>query len=283
MKIRALSEKLRPILPLLRCPLCSSSFSLTGQSLLCGAGHCFDLSAKGYVNLAPTHNQSGDKYTGELFDCRRQVFADGFYAPVLDAITALLERTHGNRDFSLMDVGCGEGYYARGLAQALPGARILGVDLNREAIQAAARGGNPVHWFVADLKRLPVPDGALDTVLDVLTPADYAEFRRVLAPGGELYKVVPGADYLREVRAAVSGHLRGGDAYDNGRVLTHLSQHAVILEHAVIHETFPLSQEQAERFLRMTPMTFSVPENALEARALERITIHLELLRCRMG
>ena len=124
---------------------------------------------------------------------------------------------------------------------------------------------------------------ALDTVLDVLTPADYAEFRRVLAPGGELYKVVPGADYLREVRAAVSGHLRGGDAYDNGRVLTHLSQHAVILEHAVIHETFPLSQEQAERFLRMTPMTFSVPENALEARALDRITIHLELLRCRMG
>ena len=55
-------------------------------------------------------------------------------------------------------------------------------------------------WFVADLKRLPVRSAAADVVLNVFSPADYAEFRRVLAPDGELLKVVPGPDYLREVR-----------------------------------------------------------------------------------
>lgn len=53
-------------------------------------------------------------------------------------------------------------------------------------------------WFVADLKRLPVQNAAADVVLNVFSPADYGEFRRVLTPDGELLKVVPGPDYLLE-------------------------------------------------------------------------------------
>ncbi|MEG2315031.1 MAG: methyltransferase domain-containing protein [Clostridia bacterium] len=280
MKLDAVRQRLEPLLPLLRCPLCGGDIALEGNCLRCGSGHCYDLSAKGYANLAPMHDQATEKYGGALFENRACVFAAGFYTPVLEAISTALQARP--EPFSLLDVGCGEGYYARALARRFPAASVLGVDLSREAIMAAARGGERAGWLVADLKRLPVRDHAIDVLLDVLTPADYAEFRRVLAPGGELIKLVPGEDYLREVRQAVAGSLRAGDAYDNERVLTHLQHHAHVLQRISIHETREVTPQQAQWFLRMTPMTFSVPTELLEACRFSHITIHLELLRCRM-
>ena len=134
---------------------------------------------------------------------------------------------------------------------------------------------------MADLKRLPVKNGAADAVLSVFSPADYAEFRRVLAPDGELIKVVPGPDYLREVREAVAEHLRGG-AYDNASVLAHLRAHAQVLSETPVRFVAPLTPADSRDFLRMTPLTFSVPPEALERIALAQITIDVRVLRCRM-
>ena len=52
-----------------RCPLCMAPLALSGQSLLCANGHCFDVSAKGYVNLAAGRGQSV-KYDKALFESR---------------------------------------------------------------------------------------------------------------------------------------------------------------------------------------------------------------------
>ena len=282
MKLDAVRQRLEPLLGLLRCPLCGGDIALEGNSLRCAGGHCYDLSAKGYANLAPMHDQAAEKYGGALFESRARVFEAGFYTPVLDAIGEVLQARFEAQPFSLLDVGCGEGYYARALSRRFPSASVLGVDLSREAIMAAARGGAGAGWLVADLKRLPVRDHAVDALLDVLTPADYAEFRRVLAPGGEFIKLSPGEDYLREVRQAVAGSLRAGDAYDNERVLAHLERHARVLERRSIHHICAVTPDQAQHFLRMTPMTFSVPSALLDASRFSQITIHLELLRCRM-
>ena len=40
-------------LPLLQCPLCSQPLRPRGHSLVCRRDHCFDVSAKGYVNFVP--------------------------------------------------------------------------------------------------------------------------------------------------------------------------------------------------------------------------------------
>ena len=132
-----------------------------------------------------------------------------------------------------------------------------------------------------DLKHLPVRSGAADVVLNVFSPADYTEFRRVLAPDGELIKVVPGPDYLCEVREAVSGYLRGG-AYDNASVLAHLRAHADVLSETPVRSVASLTSADSRDFLRMTPLTFSVPAEALEEIMLEKITIDVRVLRCRM-
>lgn len=282
MKPALLAEKLSPLLPALRCPICGEAFSLTEQSLLCASRHCFDLSRRGYVNFAPSHEQALEKYGAHLFENRARVFADGFYQPVADAVCDMLTRRFGGRPFTLLDVGCGEGYYARAVADRFPCAAVAGLDLSRDAITAAARGASNVHWLIADLKHLPFADGTADVLLDVLTPADYAEFCRVLKPDGELIKVIPEAGYLRQVRQAVAGYLRGGDAYDNAQVLALLRERSDILEDVLVDETRPLSHEQSEAFLHMTPMTFSVPEDVLREITLSDITIQMRVIRCRL-
>ena len=281
MKIDALAKRLEPYIPLLRCPACGDGLALRGFSVVCGEGHCYDLSSKGYINLAPSHDQRAEKYDAALFESRSAVFADGFYRPVLDAVAEMLSARFGDRPFALADAGCGEGYYARGLAGRFPAARVIGADISRDAIVAAARLSHAPCWLVADLKRLPVVSGALDAVLDVLTPADYTEFARVLKPDGELIKVIPGADYLCEVRKAVRDELKS-EGFDNARVLEHLERHARVLERVELRHTYALTDAQSARFLRMTPMTFSIPEERLQGKVVDHITIHLLALRCRI-
>ncbi|NCB05866.1 MAG: hypothetical protein EOM69_10155, partial [Clostridia bacterium] len=88
------------------CPLCGDALKTReGRSLACGQGHCYDLSKKGYVNLAPQRDQKGEKYDAALFAARERVFADGFYQPVLDAIARELP---AQERFTMVDVGCGE-------------------------------------------------------------------------------------------------------------------------------------------------------------------------------
>lgn len=282
MKPAVFAEQLRPLLTHLCCPRCRSPFSLTEQSLICSNGHCFDLSRRGYVNLAPSHDQSGEKYDAALFESRSSVLEANFYAPVADAAIRCLEHSFPEGAFTLLDVGCGEGYYARQLAGHFPSAHVLGLDISRDAITASARQSHSAVWLVADLKHLPIADGCADAVLDVLTPADYAEFHRVLSPEGLLIKVIPGDDYLREIREAVAPFLRGGTDYSGQRVLEHLSLHAQILSQQEIRHILPLTPELSRAFLRMTPMTFSVPEEALQSISLSQITIHMQLLCCRM-
>ena len=278
MKPAVLAQKLAPLMPVLRCPRCQTAFELNGASLVCQNRHCYDLSKRGYVNLAPSHDQSTEKYDAELFDSRRLVFEHGFYHPIADAIASWLD----DKPLTVLDAGCGEGYYARLLAGRFPQAQLIGLDISRDAITAAAREPGRANWLVADLKRLPVADHSADVLLDVLTPADYAEFRRVLKPDGLMLKVVPGADYLCEVRTAVAPWLRSGETYDNTRVIEHMKEHANLLEEREVRMTRPLTAEESHAFLRMTPMTFSVPDEVLDTLVLSHITIHMHVFKCRM-
>jgi 23S rRNA (guanine745-N1)-methyltransferase len=265
----------------MQCPKCGQAFTLNGTQLRCTGGHCYDLSSKGYVNLAPQHDQSREKYDAALFDSRSRIFDGGFYAPLWAAIENLLKTEYGDAPFTLADIGCGEGYYTRMATAAFPGCSAFGIDLSRDGIQRAARYRNAC-WLVGDLKQLPLGEASVDVLLDVLTPSDYASFRRVLRPEGFLLKAIPGNDYLREIRALVRDNLRNRD-YDNSRVLEHLSRHGSILDKITIRHTFPLTAEQSADFLRMTPMTFSLPEASLEGLALSEITIHMELLKVRLS
>lgn len=68
---------------------------------------------------------------------------------------------------SLLDVGCGTGYFTRSLGRSIDGP-VVGVDIDEEHV-AFARTRDPEResYTVADARDLPYPDGAFDLVMSI--------------------------------------------------------------------------------------------------------------------
>lgn len=90
----------------------------------------------------------------------------------------------------VVDVACGRGGTLALAAEMFPGAKLLGLDAQRDAVRVA-RGGHVVA-AVADGLRLPLRDGAADLVTSIEAMLNIGrglfliEAARVLAPGGVL-------------------------------------------------------------------------------------------------
>ena len=261
------ADKFFNSITLLRCPVCGTAFSQSGASLVCKNGHTFDPSRKGYVHFAP--NAAPSQYDRALFEARRRVFEAGFYDAVTDAIHTAMPEDPA----VVLDAGCGDGTFTK----RLQGKTTIGIDLSKDAIQLAARGGGPILWAVGDLTKLPVADASVDVVLNLFSPAHYAEFTRVLKPDGTLLKLVPGKRYLAEIRALMGDRLRK-ESYSNDAVVSHLSERFRVKDRVPVTYTLPLTNEQAKDFIRMTPLTFGTAPEALDASALKQITIDVEIL-----
>lgn len=259
--------------PLLRCPLCAAPLrERPPASLVCSAGHCFDVAAKGYINFAP--QQKPLKYTRQLFESRQRVLQGAFYAPLTDALCQLL--CEKGCPLRVLDAGCGDGHYAREIARRT-GAQVFALDLCKEAIALACRGEHPVLWLVADLTRIPLADASVDAVLDILSPAHYGEFTRVLRPDGLLLKVLPGERYLCELRQAASAQLRH-KTHSNRQVVQHFDAHFATVQRQRLCHTLPITPDQRADFLAMTPLLLGVDTAALDVGDLDRITIDVEIL-----
>ena len=258
---------------LLRCPLCRGALTRSGGSLVCGKRHCFDVARQGHVNLVPAQRESF--YRRELFESRAAVFAAGVFAPVVRAIGETIDRLVQAERPVLVDAGCGEGYYTKSVCPDRAMTRI-GFDLSKEAVKLAARGQSGASFLVADLANIPLGDGCADVLLDVFTPANYAEFTRVLKPGGVLIKLWPRSGYLCQLRGAARGLLRH-DTYDDSRVAEYLDAHARMLERRTITYTLPVDAALAEHLARMTPMLADVDLSALDLSGVTEITIDMNL------
>jgi len=101
---------------------------------------------------------------------------------------------------SLIELGCGPGFYASAFAAIHPQLRVTGVDrAPRQVALARQRAHDPnVRFVVGDARVLAEPTGAYDRVLAsrllMVVPereAVLAEARRVLAPGGILLLAEP--------------------------------------------------------------------------------------------
>jgi len=102
---------------------------------------------------------------------------------------------HGN----VLDICCGEGYYDSVPADGA----LYGFDLSKTMVRLAAKRKNGGQYFVANLARMPVAEGSIDTALHLFAPFHDRAFARVLAPGGRLYSVTPGAHHLWQIKETV--------------------------------------------------------------------------------
>ncbi len=199
----------------LACPLEGTKLDIEGKSVLCTKKHCFDFDRYGTLNLLPVQfkksKEPGD--SKEMVEARQRFLNAGFYQAISDKLNALVEEhvvTHSDcENFSFLDAGCGEGYYAAELVMHMPSIRddrsyaIAGMDISKEAIIAAAKRDRDLLWCVATNAHLPVLNNSIDVVLSLFGFPVWREFKRVLTKSGIIIDVTVGPDHLIELRRAL--------------------------------------------------------------------------------
>ena len=258
------------------CPVCQENLTLLESSLKCNNRHSFDLAKFGYVNLAPQIKQSAN-YDKENFQNRQEILESGFYQAILEVVSDLLSNSKNAK--TILDIGCGEGFYSRKLQERHPDKTFYAFDISKDSVQIAAKSEPnwAVNWFVGDLSRLPLQDASMDILLDLFSPANYGEFRRVLSKDGILIKVIPTKNHLKEIRQKVQDQLTNKD-YSNQDIKNHFQEHFTILSSQTASLTKTITTDQLQALLSMTPLLFHVDQTKIDWSQLTEITIEAEIL-----
>lgn len=265
---------------LFRCPVCHGRMLRTdAHGLNCTEGHNFDLSRKGYVNLLTARQNT--VYDRVLFQARREVFEAGLFGPLVNKTVEVINKLSYD-PITLLDAGCGEGSFLHSLSKemGLVSAAFLGIDISKEGIHLAASCNEPILWCVADLAQLPLQDASVDIILNVLSPANYTEFQRVLKPAGVIIKVIPGQDYLQELRDVV-GVEQGKFTYSNEQVVKHFEENLKVEAMYPVNYKFEVDPSLWPSLVRMTPLTWNKSihqEWDTLCRKIPRITVDLEII-----
>jgi 23S rRNA (guanine745-N1)-methyltransferase len=164
----------------------------------CAAGHSYDVNKRGFVTLLRSRGLIGD--SAQMLDARDAFLGAGWFSPVRDAVTRVASAAAPR---TIVDIGCGTGYYLAGVLDHAPSARALAVDISPAAVARTVRTRERVDGLVANVwSPLPIKDDAADVILNVFAPRNAAEFARVLRPGGLLVVAIPQPSHLRELREA---------------------------------------------------------------------------------
>lgn len=189
----------------LRCPVCTQPLQLQERSWVCAARHTFDVAREGYINLLLVQRKKS-KEPGdnpEMVQARRDFLGAGFYAPLRDSALGLLKPLNAE---TLLDIGCGDGYYTSAFAGVTKD--ISGLDIAKPAVQIAAKRFKNISWLIGSAAALPVADASIDVVSSLFSPLPVQEMARVLKPGGHVLAVTPASRHLWSLREALFDTVR---------------------------------------------------------------------------
>lgn len=240
---------------MLICPICHTDLNLQGKTYTCQNCHSYDISKDGYVNLHVVQHKNshsaGD--TPESVQARRRFLAGGFYEPLrtkISQITASLSPT------SILDIGCGEGYYTSKLAKTAP---VIGLDIAKTAIITASRTyknqevGNNITWVVGTGSLLPVADESVGLCTSFFSPLPKAEMLRVLMAGGHLLVATPAPRHLYAMREQLFELV---NLHNPAKFITELSPEFALIDEWQIDAPLCLDSQSLSDLIDMTPYTY---------------------------
>ncbi len=188
------------------CPVCGGQLNRQDKRLSCLHGHSFDVARQGYVNLLSVqHKHSrnpGD--TREQVLSRREFLEGEHYRPICDCLVEAAREL--GITGPILDVGCGEGYYGTRLADAL-GARLIGLDISKEAVRCAAGKYKGSTWLCATASRIPLEAASVQLVTSLFALTQPEEYARVLKPGGYFFQVLAQQDHLLGLKQVIYDQL----------------------------------------------------------------------------
>ncbi|EWH09359.1 rRNA (guanine-N(1)-)-methyltransferase [Catenovulum agarivorans DS-2] len=244
----------------------------------CVNKHNFDYAKQGYLNLLPVQfkrsKQPGDDKT--MVEARCRFLNSGVYQQIALSVVDLCLQP-GSR-LSLLDAGCGEGYYLRQFAQQVAGAELIGLDISKEAIISAARQNRlaqqNVQYLVASNKSIPIADNSLSHILCMFGFPVYCEFARKLDKSGQLVLVESGENHLIELRQAIYPEVKPFVAANRQEAI---NAGFKLIDRQQVQYTQTLNNQQIQDLLIMTPHGHKASADKLaQLQALQQFTISID-------
>ena len=260
---------------IMKCSVCGGELEITQdmRSAVCNGTrrHCFDFSKDGYLSL-PQSSGGGD--SKGAVDARRNFLDKDYYAPVANAVTDAISK-YVSKDATVIDAGCGEGYYTSLIAKRVGG--VIGFDLSKFACGAAAKRAKREGWdnllySTASVFSLPVKDGASDAVINIFAPCAESEYKRVLRDGGYLFVVGAGKDHLMGLKRAIySDVYENGERADMPENMEHVEK--IVSSHDIVVE----GKDDIAALFSMTPYYWRTSEQDKEKlKGLDKLETRIE-------
>jgi 23S rRNA (guanine745-N1)-methyltransferase len=263
----------------LACPLDGEPLEPTANTWRCASGHSFDIASKGYTHLLPVqHKRSLDPGDHKAMVASRQRFLQtgAYQAIALAAGNIIFKHFDTKPCINLLDAGCGEGYYLSELAamSKTQSLALLGVDISKWAILAAAKKEINATWLVASNAKLPVLSDTLDCVLCMFGFPTYTEFQRVLKADGLLIQIDSGVEHLRELRQVIYPEQKP----DRPFVQKVPAGFAHLATEDVLYKTDIASPQAIADLLAMTPHYYRInDEGHAKAAALQALDVTVDV------
>ena len=251
----------------LLCPICGENLNFQDRRYVCPKNHSFDIARQGYVNLL-TVEQKHSRCPGDTrlqVLSRREFLDGGFYAPIAETLIQTA------RDLGIsgtvLDVGCGEGYYCVKLSQAL-GLSLTGVDISKEAVRFAAGKYKGHQWLCATAAHIPVEDASADLITSLFALTMPEEFHRIVKPGGYLFQVLAAQDHLLGLKSIIYDQLN----FKEKDTIPEVPGFERVTS-IPIRFSFTVEGSQVQNLLSMTPHVFRIgKEGAQRLAQTQRLT-----------
>ncbi len=254
---------------MLVCPVCRQSLLIEEKRAVCPSGHAFDRAREGYFNFLLSSSAGGHGDDKAMLLARRAFLEKGYYQPLCQAVQTVKEELFSPED-ALVDVGCGEGYYTRALAQGKKEGTLYAFDISKDAAKLSAKAlKDQALVFVGSAYRMPFANACLDGLFSLFAPLAEEEFRRVLKPKGYLIRVYPLPEHLFALKEAVYENPR--ISYDRPEMS---SAWKLIREEEVKREILLPCSEDIRALFGMTPYAHKTGrEDLAKLEKLERLTV----------
>ncbi len=272
------------VVEIFRCPICHRSMKVIDfKSLICSNNHTFDFAKQGYVNMLT--RPSNQHYDKKLFEARQKIIMESnlyssLHEKVSEIIGEHLDESHNPT--IIFDAGSGEGSHLQKVIDECRNKKItgIGLDIAKEGIIMASKNYyNPI-WLVGDLADIPLTNQSCQVILNILSPANYTEFKRVLAPEGIIVKIVPRPNYLKELREVIFTD-------SNKRTYTNEETKALFKQNFQLVSDFrftyfkELEQTEILNLIQMSPLTWNAEKEQIDSflnRDSTEITVDLDIL-----
>lgn len=247
------------------CPVCKSELFEKENSYVCANGHTYDKAKQGYVNLllANKRHSASPGDSKEMVMSRRSFLESHKYDVFSDELQKIVGEIFGDsQNLTILDCGCGEGYYDGRLTDYLDKLKInyelFGFDISKEAVRLGAGKYKNLKLCVASSFEIPVTSNSVDLIINIFSPMVESEFSRILKNNGYLIYAVPGKRHLMGLKEVVYS-----EPYENEEKDIQYKGFEFVKRFSVTDKITISGKESVDLF-KMTPYYYKTDVNACE-------------------